>query len=59
MAKGKFKIKVEKPKVRKDWGGVKPYTRVHGPTKYDRDEAKEEAEEAIDEELEEKPPGKK
>ena len=59
MAKGKFKIKVEKPKVRKDWGAVKPYTRVHGSTRYDRDEAKVKAEDAIDEELEEKPPKKK
>ena len=59
MAKEKIRIKIEKPKVRKDWGAVKPYTRVHGPTKYDRDEGKEEIEEAVDEALDEKPRDKK
>jgi hypothetical protein len=54
MAKEKFKIKVEKPKVRKDWGPIKPYTKVHGSTKYDRDDEKSETENEIVSELDEK-----
>jgi hypothetical protein len=53
MTKEKIKIKVPQPKVRKDWGNVKPYTRVHGSTGYDRDEEKEEIEEAVEEAIEE------
>ena len=35
--KTKISIKVKKPKLRNDWGKVKPYTKVEpDKTKYDR-----------------------
>ena len=59
MAKDKVKIKIDKPKIRKDWGTVKPYTKIHGSTKYEREDEKEEIEKAVDEALDEKPKPRK
>jgi hypothetical protein len=59
MAKEKIKLKIETPKVRKDWGTVKPYTKVHGSTEYDRDDEKEEIEKVIEEALDENPKPRK
>lgn len=41
-SKTKISIKVKKPKIRNDWGNVKPFTRVEpDKTKYDRNKFKD------------------
>lgn len=52
MAKKKIKVKVDKPRVRKTWGNVKPFSRVHGSTKFDRKAEKSKVEDEIKSELE-------
>jgi hypothetical protein len=52
MPKEKTRVKIPRPKIRKDWGGLKPYTRVHGPVKYDRGDEKVKSEEDLKKELE-------